>query len=51
MSGSAGLSRLKSQKQENIISSERARSFSKESADHAVGLVALIVEIIGNNEE
>jgi len=51
MSGSAGLPPSRSQKQENIISSEHARSFLKESADHVVGPVAIIVEIIGNERE
>jgi hypothetical protein len=46
MSGSAGLSPPRSRKQEIIISNEHARSLSKESADHVVGPVALIVEII-----
>ena len=46
MSGSAGLSPSRSRKQENIISSEHARSFSKESADHVVGPVALIAYLV-----
>src|SRR6185369_359867 len=46
MSGSAGLSPSRSRKQESFISSEHARSLSKENADHVVGPVALIVEII-----
>jgi len=46
MSGSAGLSQPRSLKQEIIISSEHAQSLSKDSADHVVGPVALIVEII-----
>ena len=51
MNGYAGLLPSRSRKQENTISSEYARSLSKESTDHVVGLVALIVEIMGNGGE
>ena len=45
MSGSVGLLLLRSQKLEDIISSGHVQRFLKESADHVVGQVALIVEI------
>ena len=47
MSGFAGLPPSRNRRQENTMSSEHARSLSKENAGLVVGQAALIVEISG----